>query len=206
MIVYRQPSYLFLILLSWDVDRWSHTLNDDALICKWWLVQMIVDADGHTNWLCCWLHEFTISLFSSQRGLLLYKIERFHQQAEVNLRGPWGRVAMSILLSTRINGLLEDTRWYWNLMYSVALHAHASRDACRYTIRSRYRYYPIAIQGIEMTHSKWYSKSILNSSIWKKSNNNITKYHHANHKIPVYSNKMRKFDMWTLSWQALWQS
>ena len=30
-------------------------------------------------------------------------------------------------------------------------------------------------------------------------------YHPANHKIPVYSNKMRKFDMWTLPWQALWQ-
>ena len=56
-----------------------------------------------------------------------------------------------------------------------------------------------------MTHSKRYSKSILTSSIWKKSNNNKTKYHPANRNIPVYSNKMRKFDMWTLPWQALWQ-
>ena len=79
------------------------------------------------------------------------------------------------------------------------------RAAYRYTIRSRYRYYPISIQGIEMTHSKRYSKWILTSSIWEKSNNNTTKYHPANHKIPVYSNKMRKFDMWTLPCQALWQ-
>ena len=56
-----------------------------------------------------------------------------------------------------------------------------------------------------MTHSKQYSKSILTSGIWEKSNNNIIKYHPANHKIPVYSNKMKKFDMWTLPWQALWQ-
>ena len=56
-----------------------------------------------------------------------------------------------------------------------------------------------------MTHSKRYSKSILTSGIWEKSNNNIIKYHPANHKIPVYSNKMKKFDMWTLPWQALWQ-
>ena len=79
------------------------------------------------------------------------------------------------------------------------------RAAYRYTIRSRYRYYPIPIQGIEMTHSKRYSKSILRSSIWEKSNNNITKHHPAYHKIPVYSNKMRKFDVWTLPSQALWQ-
>ena len=81
----------------------------------------------------------------------------------------------------------------------------STRAAYRYTIRSRYRYYQIPIQGIKMTHSKRSSKSILTSSIWEKSNNNITKYHHANHKIPVYSNKMRKFDMWTLPWQAMWQ-
>ena len=62
------------------------------------------------------------------------------------------------------------------------------RAAYRYTIRSRYRYYPIPIQGIEMTHSKRYPKSILTSSIWEKSNDNITKYHLANHKyqfIPI---------------------
>ena len=80
-----------------------------------------------------------------------------------------------------------------------------NRAAYRYTIRSRYQYYPIPIQGIEMTHSKRYSKSILPSSIWEKSNNNITKYHPANHKISVYSNKMRKFYMSTLPCQALWQ-
>ena len=33
----------------------------------------------------------------------------------------------------------------------------------------------------------------------------MIKYHPANHKIPVYSNEMKKFDMWTLPWQALWQ-
>ena len=87
----------------------------------------------------------------------------------------------------------------------VPKHFIASRAAYRCTIRSGYRYYPIPIQGIEMTHSKRYSKSILTSSIWQKSNNNITKYHPANRNIPVYSNKMRKFDMWTLPWQALWQ-
>ena len=76
--------------------------------------------------------------------------------------------------------------------------------AYRYTIRSRYWYYPIPIQGIEMTHSKRYSVSILPSSSWEKNNKNITKYHPANHKIAVYSNKMT-FDMWTLPWQALWQ-
>ena len=80
-----------------------------------------------------------------------------------------------------------------------------TRAAYRYMIRSRYRYYPIPIHGIEMTHSKRYSKSILTSSIWEKSNNNLTKYHPAYQKIPVYSNKIRKFDMWTLPWQALWQ-
>ena len=67
---------------------------------------------------------------------------------------------------------------------------------------------PIPIQGIEMTHSKGYSKSILTSctsGIWEKSNNKIIKYHPTNHKIMVYSNKMKKFDMWTLPWQALWQ-
>ena len=79
------------------------------------------------------------------------------------------------------------------------------RVAYRYTIRSRYRYYLIPIQDIEMTHSKRYPKSILTSSIWEKNNNNIKKYHPANHEIPVYSNKMRKFDMWTLPWQVLWQ-
>ena len=56
-----------------------------------------------------------------------------------------------------------------------------------------------------MTHSKRYSKSILTSGIWEKSNNNIIKYHPTNHEIMVYSNKMKKFDMWTLPWQALWQ-
>ena len=56
-----------------------------------------------------------------------------------------------------------------------------------------------------MTHSKRYSKSILTSGIWEKSNNNIIKYHPTNHEILVYSNKMKKFDMWTLPWQALWQ-
>ena len=69
----------------------------------------------------------------------------------------------------------------------------------------RYRYHLIPIQGIEMTNSKRYSKSILISGIWEKSNNNIIKYHPANHEIPVYSNKMKKFDMWILPWQALWQ-
>ena len=39
-------------------------------------------------------------------------------------------------------------------------------------IRSRYRYYLIPIQGIEMIHSKRYSKSIRTSGIWEKSNNN----------------------------------
>ena len=77
------------------------------------------------------------------------------------------------------------------------------RAAYRYAIWSRYRYYLIPIQGIEMTHSKRYSKSILTSSIWEKSNNNLTKYHHANHKIPVYSNKMTKFDMWSFVNTAL---
>ena len=56
-----------------------------------------------------------------------------------------------------------------------------------------------------MTHSKRSSKSILTSGIWEKSNNNIIRYHSANHKIPIYSNKMKKFYMWTLPWQALWQ-
>ena len=56
-----------------------------------------------------------------------------------------------------------------------------------------------------MTHSKRYSKSILTSGIWEKSSNNIIKYLPANHKIPVYSSKMKKFDMWTLPWQDLWQ-
>ena len=80
-----------------------------------------------------------------------------------------------------------------------------TRAAYRYTIRS----------GIDITRyrsrvSKWhtqkrYSKSILTSGIWEKSNNNLIKYHPANHNIPVYSNKMKKFDMWILPWQALWQ-
>ena len=56
-----------------------------------------------------------------------------------------------------------------------------------------------------MTHSKRYSKLILTSGIWEKSNKNLIKYHPANHDIPVYSNEMKKFDMWTLPWQALWQ-
>ena len=56
-----------------------------------------------------------------------------------------------------------------------------------------------------MTHSKRYSKSILTSGIWEKSNNHIIKYHPTNHEIMVYSNKMKKFDIWTLPWQALWQ-
>ena len=33
----------------------------------------------------------------------------------------------------------------------------------------------------------------------------MIKYHPANHKIQVYSNEIKKFDMWTLPWQALWQ-
>ena len=77
------------------------------------------------------------------------------------------------------------------------------RAAYLYTIW--YRYYPIPIQGTKMTHSKLYSKSILTSGIWEKSNNIMIKYHPAYHEIPVYSNKMNKFDMWTLSWQAQWQ-
>ena len=56
-----------------------------------------------------------------------------------------------------------------------------------------------------MTHSKWYFETILASGISEKSNNNIMKYHPTNHKIMVYSNKMKKFDMWTLPWKALWQ-
>ena len=73
-----------------------------------------------------------------------------------------------------------------------------TRTAYRHTIRSRYWYYLIPIQGIEMIHSKWYSKSIPTFDIWEKSNSNITKYGPANHKIPVYSNKMKKSYMWTL--------
>ena len=76
-----------------------------------------------------------------------------------------------------------------NQAYILGSNILVTRAAYRYTIRSRYRYYPIPIQVIEMTNSKRYSKSILTSSIWEKSNNNITKYHSANHKIVVYSNK-----------------
>ena len=47
--------------------------------------------------------------------------------------------------------------------------------------------------------------TVLTSGIWEKSNNNMIKYHPTNHKITVYSNKMKKFGMWTLPWQALWQ-
>ena len=58
--------------------------------------------------------------------------------------------------------------------------------------------------------SKWHTQNntlnrYLHLVFERKSNNNIIKYHPANHKIPVYSNKMKKFDMWTLPWQALWQ-
>ena len=71
--------------------------------------------------------------------------------------------------------------------------------------RAEYWCYLIPIRGIEMIHSKQYSKSIPISGIWEKRNNDITKYGPANHKIPVYSNKMKKFNIWTLPWQALWQ-
>ena len=66
-----------------------------------------------------------------------------------------------------------------------------SRAAYRYTIRSgiditRYR------SRVSKWHPKRYSKSILTSGIWEKSNNIMIKYHPAYHKIPVYSNKMKE--------------
>ena len=80
-----------------------------------------------------------------------------------------------------------------------------TRAAYRYTIRS----------GIEITRylsrlSKWHTlndtlNGYLHLVFERKINNNIIKYHRTNHKITVYSNKMKKFDMWTLPWQALWQ-
>ena len=86
-------------------------------------------------------------------------------------------ILLSLLcLSSYLQLMIQTSELVRSLSFSFA---------CR-QILSRYRYYPIPIQGIEMTHSKRYSKSILASSIWEKSNNNITKYHHAKHKIPVY--------------------
>ena len=86
-------------------------------------------------------------------------------------------ILLSLLcLSSYLQLMIQTSELVSSLSFSFA---------CR-QILSRYRYYPIPIQGIEMTHSKRYSKSILASSIWEKSNNNITKYHHAKHKIPVY--------------------
>ena len=103
-------------------------------------------------------------------------------------------------------------RWLWSQPCAgrpVVL-GLLTRAAYRHTSDPGYRYYLIVIpiQGIEMIHSKRYSKSIPASGIWEKSNNNITcitKYGPANHKIPVYSNRMKKFDMWTLPSQTLWQ-
>ena len=121
-------------------------------------------------------------------------------RAQSNEICTYGRVSRGFLPRVRRYGLLYLPTVEYRAVY-------------RYTIRS----------GIDITRyrsrvSKWhaqnntlnrysnqYSKSILTSGIWEKSNNNIIKYHPANHKIPVYSNKMKKFDMWTLSWQALWQ-
>ena len=181
---------------------------------EWWCInlQMMIGPDDRWCWwshklimlLVAWVHNFPIQLTKGAVVVQNWEVSSAGRGQPSWTMGTCRNVHTSVDTHQWI-ARTGDTRWYWNLMYSVALHAHASRDAYRYTIWSRYRYYPIAIQGIEMTHSKWYSKSILNSSIWEKSNNNITKYHHANHKIPVYSNKMRKFDMWTLPWQALWQ-
>ena len=84
-------------------------------------------------------------------------------------------------------------RWIWIVMEKSLVKWVPGINITRYLSR------------ISKWHSKRYSKSTFTSSIWEKSNNDIAKYHPANHKIPVYSNKMRKFDMWTLSWQALWQ-
>ena len=75
----------------------------------------------------------------------------------------------------------------WHLFFSPL----DIRAAYCYKIRTRYRYYLIPIQGIEMTHSKRYSKSILTSGIWEKSNNIIIKYRPTNHKVLLYSNKIR---------------